>query len=238
MKIPTLTLMMTLLILTVTGQKKVELKFIYQPLTRYDQTATTISLNTITYDCTEEMKQVLLEKGVEIPTIKSDTTVNRLVMSTGQVKHDGHFPIEINFESTSNKQLKELFPNGLRIYRDVPPNEFPQLDSLAADGADESMKQIFLETVQKMLSQFNFPAKKFKIGQSFKHKMPISIPILTASMDMEIISTYTLISITDGTAYFAQSGNQGACQSWLARQSSHIQFCQLLQSREDAFRRT
>jgi len=148
------------------------------------------------------MMEVLREQGVENPTIKLDTTVNRLKTITGELNDEGNIPIEIDFENTTNDQLKSLFPNGIKIYGETDPDEFPRLDSVAAEGADESIKKIFLQTVQSMISQFNFPAKKIKVGKSFRHKVPISIPVLNRSMEMEITSIYTLISVENGLAYF------------------------------------
>ena len=121
---------------------------------------------------------------------------------TGNMNDDGNFPFEMEYVTSNRTSGKKIVPDGTIFYGIGDSKGMPKLDSISADGLTEDHKQLLLTTIESTFSQVKFPDKKIKIGETFVQEMPLSIPVADVNLDMAITSTYKLISIKEGFAFF------------------------------------
>lgn len=83
----------------------------------------------------------------------------------------------------------------------------PKLDSIVSKDLDNKFKKELLQTMQNTFSQISFPDRKLKIGESFSQETPLSIPVLSTTIEMTMLTNYKLISIEDNLGNLEVSQN-------------------------------
>jgi hypothetical protein len=198
-----------LLLLTLThffcySQKNNELifKVQYKPETKYSQTIEQTSHSEMKYSGSGEFLQKLKDNGVQNPTITDKTSKIESIFKTGKLTNSRTFPLTMEFVKTTSSDEKKEIPDGTLIYGHGSIGNMPTLDSIVSSELDDEFKKTLLHAMQSTFSQLSFPEKKVKIGESFSRESPLSIPIAGVTIEMEITTTYKLLSITNGIADF------------------------------------
>jgi hypothetical protein len=134
-------------------------------------------------------------------------------MKTGEVKQNGSYDLECTYDSvktnltgsiTKLKDKNNLIEKmeGAKAYGSIINESKIDIDSIV-NLEDESLKATLEQNVSNMLGQIKYPNKKIQIGESFSIESPMKMPTENGVvMDMKIINTYRLDSITQSIAYF------------------------------------
>lgn len=164
------------------------------------QTAT--SSTGLTYGGDEAFLDVLQQSGTALTQTLVDTNLKELLLITGKEDSLLEYPVEIEVVRTEATALRSALPIGLRVFGVTSAVGMPRLDSIQSTGRGDEYDQTVLSTMQSIFGQINFPRRHLQVGDTFSEVIPLSIPILTMSLDMVITSEYELIAIKDGLAYF------------------------------------
>jgi hypothetical protein len=186
------------------AQTKNELQFKIQfnPETKYDQTLDQTSHFEMKYSGDPEIIQILKEKGMQNPTITDNHSVIKSVLKTGKLTNKTYFPLTIEFLKTTNSDNKIQIPDGTIIYGKETPGTMPTLDSIVSKGLDQELKKNILQIMQSTFAQINIPERKVKVGDVFSLDSPLSIPLASMQLEMNITTTYKLLSISNNVADF------------------------------------
>ncbi len=179
------------------AQTEIELNMSYAPETEYRMTTQQEMETKATYIAPKEFLDQLKQSGVENPTFTESQSTSKSICVTGKMAGKS-MPISIEYLDVAGE--KSAVPSGTVVYGTVKIGEMPEFDSIYSTGMDEQMKELVLKSATSAMSQLEVPHKKLKIGESFKHSSPISIPLGNSRMDLEIVTTYKLISIDNGIA--------------------------------------
>lgn len=183
------------------SQNELTFKAEYRPETKYSQTTELGSTIEIKYSGSDEFLTILKEKKIENPTKTKTGMLMHSVFQTEKLTDSIHFPLSITFVKIINRDGKETIPEGTKIFG-YSNGTLPIIDSVFSPTLDEKYKKTLLETLQSTFSQITIPNKHFKIGDTYSHEMPLSMPIAGVTIDMVITTTYKLISIKKGIAIF------------------------------------
>lgn len=183
-------------------RNELDFKIQYNPETKYNQTLDQTNHIEMKYSGAAEFMQILKEKGLENPTITENHSVIESVMKTGKITPEKYFPLTIEFLKTTNSDNKIQIPNGTIIYGKGTVDNLPTLDSIVSKGLDDEFKKGILQTMQATFSQLNIPERKVKVGDVFDLDTPLSIPLANTQLNMNITTTYKLLSIKNNIADF------------------------------------
>lgn len=172
----------------------------YKPETTYTQTLEQSSHSDIKYSGSNEILQLLKNKGVQNPTVTDRISTTESVVKTGKVTDGDQYPLTIEFVKSTSSDGKNIIPNGTVIYGRGTTRAMPTLDSIASSGLTDDYKKTLLQMMRSTFSQLSFPEKKVKVGESFSIESPLTFPVAGVTIEMTITTTYTLLSITNGIA--------------------------------------
>ncbi len=154
------------------------------------------------YIGSREFLDNLTYQGIKNPEVIRKESFNEFSMNTGDFDQDSLFPIELKVERINNTDDMESLPEGTIIYGNCSLGESPKMDSVYSKYLDEESKETVIESLSGFFSHMSFENKELKIGESFTKTIPFTVPISNILFKAKIIATYTLISISDGTATF------------------------------------
>lgn len=155
-------------------------------------------------------------KKTKAKTTKPESMNTKMEMSmkfdikTGAVVPANTFPVIMKYDDMTLKMVmnnKEMPSTknplvGQVIYGQSDLDGKFQIDSIAGMGANEQMKTMMTQMVNKLQGEVKFPEHALKIGESFTQEMPITFPSGAMSLNMMAKMTYKLISINANLAYF------------------------------------
>lgn len=189
------------------SQNELTLKIRYSPETNYSQTIEQTSENDITYSGSKEFLQKIKDKGIQNPTVTNSTSTIKSIFKTGKLNSKNFFSLTMEFLNSTNNDGKQIIPDGTIIYWYGTVDNMPKLDSIVSKDLDNKFKKELLQTMQNTFSQISFPDRKLKIGESFSQETPLSIPVLSTTIEMTMLTNYKLISIEDNLGNLEVSQN-------------------------------
>ena len=189
------------------SQNELTLKIRYSPETNYSQTIEQTSENDITYSGSKEFLQKIKDKGIQNPTVTNSTSTIKSIFKTGKLNSKNFFSLTMEFLNSTNNDGKQIIPDGTIIYGYGTVDNMPKLDSIVSKDLDNKFKKELLQTMQNTFSQISFPDRKLKIGESFSQETPLSIPVLSTTIEMTMLTNYKLISIEDNLGNLEVSQN-------------------------------
>ena len=152
------------------SQESVVFKVEYKPNHTYSQFTEQSSSQEINYIGSDEILEKIKSNGIENPTISKTTTKLKNINITGKINNN-EFPLTIEFKDTGEKSESNIIPLGTIIYGKVKIGETPTLDSINSPKMESELKQVFLKSIQKGISQVTLPNKEIKIGEPFRKKI-------------------------------------------------------------------
>lgn len=182
--------------------KQVTLSHGYKPETTYKQTLAQQHATTIQYKANEDVLKVLKEQGIQNPTVQNISSSYTTEVKTGKSLDSKTFPLTIKFIKAPEGFEKGGLTPATKIYGHGETGTFPKIDSIAAPEMSDKLKTTLLATIDGMLSQTKFPEKPFKKGETQQVISPVTVPIAGTTIDMDLITDYTLAEIKNNIAKF------------------------------------
>nr|WP_322625479.1 hypothetical protein [uncultured Flavobacterium sp.] len=193
--------MMGITVYAQTG-KQVTLSHGYRPETTYKQTLAQQHSTTIQYKANEDVLNVLKEQGVQNPTVQNINSGYTTEVKTGKSLDGKTFPLTIKFLKVPQGFEKGGLTTSTKIYGHGEIGTFPKIDSIASPEMSDKLKTTLLATIDGLLSQTKFPEKAFKKGETQQVISPVTVPIAGTTIDMDLITDYTLTEIKNNIAKF------------------------------------
>jgi hypothetical protein len=174
----------------------------YKPQTAYQiSTNSAVDIN-MTYVGSEEVLQILKDKGVENPTVKSETTQNEMLISTGKLSKKNDFQVALRFISSNNSALNNFVKSHAVVHGRCTTESFPVFDSISNTKISNEFKEIFLNAIQSILSQVKYPEQSIKVGETASLDTPFILPMGPVTVNMNINTTYKLVGVKNGMANY------------------------------------
>jgi hypothetical protein len=174
----------------------------YKPQTKYYQTFTINSKSSNTFSGSEEVLKRLNEKGVKNPTTTTRFIDSESITMTGKLNSKNFFPVTMEYVKAQKLNGEEIVPQGTLVYGKGTLDNMPVLDSVASNTINAEFKKFYLKSLNDLMSQITYPIKKLKIGESFIHENPLSMPGSKENLEMIIKTEYKLVSIKNNLGYF------------------------------------
>ena len=183
-------------------QDSLTFKIQYQPEKTYNHTSERTTNSFIKYMGSEKSLQRLKAMGRQNPTFSNKKSHTQWVLKTGELMDGIDFPVTVEYVITASNDGKKGDPVKASFYGKFLSDNLPEFDSIVSDGLEEKDKTTLLQSLQNTFTQLSFPERKVKIGEQFSIENPSSIPMEGSTVDMEVTTTYKLISIAKGIAHF------------------------------------
>lgn len=135
-------------------------------------------------------------------------------MQSGAAGSDGSFPITIDYKFnklsvSANGQEAPIPPSvtdkDIKVTAHIGSDGVMAIDSAGGKKADDSTRNKMKQMMGLFQKQIHFPAKAMKPGESFTQTLPMNLPLgskIGGDVKISYTTTYKLISISDGKAYF------------------------------------
>lgn len=201
-KIFSLILLFTNLAYLSFSQDSLVFRVLNKPSTKYSQKMQQTSINEVTYTGAEEFLKSLQAKGFTNPTVTKTESVVESEFTTGKLTDAAHFPVTMKFIKSINSSGKVGIPDGTVIFGKGSVTGMPTLDSIASNELSEEYKTNLLHLLRTTFSQILLPEKQIKVGEEFIQQTPLVIPIGGVNIEMNITTTYKLMSITNRIGNF------------------------------------
>ena len=105
--------------------------------------------------------------------------------------------------SISNGNKTENAISGTLVNGFYENNTKFKVDQVVSDQLNEKTKESIKYALENAKPDIDFPKKPLKIGDSFEHSMPMTIPINGANpVKIDLIKIFTLKSVKDNIAVF------------------------------------
>jgi len=180
-----------------------EFKVYVKPNLTYTQVSKNTSHSVTTYVCTQECLNELEAKGIVNPTIKDNMDEHITTMKSGRVNELGIFPVIINTDNYFFKKSKNKATDKVMVYAHCGHESFPAIDSItAAAKLSLETEAMLKQTLEDSFTQLELPEKRLKVGDTFSRTNQIKIPLGSGNMDVGLVTTYKLMAISNGIAYF------------------------------------
>lgn len=199
------------------SQEEFDFDLHYKPETEYKVKIEQNMTSTTTFSGSKEMMKQMKSSGIENPTKTTMTMSYELLYVTGKLNENNVFPIQTTYIKTPSFNGVKSIPDGTAIYGEAEQGKAPFYDSVYSEKEiPEAVKKSLIETVQATAKQLELPSRKIKKGESFVHTTPFVLPMEGVSLEMDITSTYKVLSIKDGIAvldvkmtYTMKTGTKG-----------------------------
>jgi hypothetical protein len=178
------------------GQDSILFTMHFQPDHLYDLSISQKTHLELSYAGDDSTLKALTDKGVKNPTVNERVNNIDAVYTTGNLGANGKMALQIEFANASD-DLK-----GTMIYGTVDPDKSPVLDSIYSPRLDPQIKQQLLATIQNLYAQISYPNKNMAIGDEYSKTTPLSIPLGDNNLQMDLVQTYKLLSISPDSANF------------------------------------
>lgn len=197
MKKALLLILLSISIFSCKTQKEVDFNASYSPNSQYDKTLKKITESSLKYIASDEILDRLKKRGIENPKISKDSSLLKYKTNTGTLKGDKFTIVMELLES-----VDPLMSSDTKFYGKSVDGQM-QIDSISSSAFTEQEKIALFPIIESMIDKVNYPNRKFKVGESFEQKDPLSVPLLTGEpIDVMIHSIYTLKKVKKGIGYF------------------------------------
>lgn len=180
----------------------VTFKIQYRPEKTYHHSSERTIHSIIKYKGSEKGLQKLKDRGMQNPTLTHRKSQAEWVLKTGKLTDETDFPVTVEYVITVSNNGEKGTPVKANFYGKFLSDHLPEFDSIVSEGLEEKDKTTLLQSLENTFIQLSFPEKTLKIGEQFTIENPSSIPMEGSTVDMEVTTTYKLISVTDGIAQF------------------------------------
>ena len=147
----------------------------------------------------------------EIPSLKgkssegNSSTIMTRTTTTKSVTENGHIPATVhygNIITTTNANVSTNPISGTVANGYFTGSKF-NVNEVISDKLDEKTKQGIKQALENVKPDIEFPARPLKIGDTFEHKMPMTVPVNGANpVKIDIIKVYILKSVDKNIAVF------------------------------------
>jgi hypothetical protein len=107
----------------------------------------------------------------------------------------------IEFIKTSGEPGKQNIPDGTIIYAHGKSDAMPVIDSIKSESMDPEVKNVVEQVLRSFFKQLELPEMKLAVGDHFKDKSPYEIPVGDIHMNINTITKYTLVKLSQDTAF-------------------------------------
>lgn len=184
--------------LTSCGQEKYKFVSKINPEKTYTLSMNVSSLNKVKY---LSDNPDLKDKTVE----SNDSTKMTRITTTERISDNGNFPATIkygNIISISNGIEKTNPISGTIVKGTYSDNKF-KAQEVISDNLNEKTKDAIKYALENVKPDIDFPKEPLKIGDSFEHKIPMTIPVESANpVKVEIVKIFTLKTVENNIAIF------------------------------------
>jgi hypothetical protein len=142
------------------------------------------------------------KSGVKNPMVIEKSKTSVTAFKTGKPDKDNVFPVVMEFIKSTSSDGKADVPDGTKIFAHATLTTIPEVDSVTSEGWTDEMKDLMKTAMKSMFSQLNLPDREVKVGEEFSQETPMNLPIASISLKMTIKTTYKLVKVVDGKAYF------------------------------------
>ena len=178
------------------------LKLKYQPESKYLISTIRGTETVMTYSGQEIAMKKLKSMNIKNPTITKVNTKTETEVVTGKVLKDLSYPISLTYKKTNNLDGGNEVPEKTIVFGTIKNGQIPTFHTIASDILDFDQKTQLMQIVRNSYEQFEFPAKRLKIGEQFSMDHTISIPMEGSVIETVITSTYKLVGSKNGIAQF------------------------------------
>jgi hypothetical protein len=179
-----------------------DFKVHFNPETKYIGTIQQSSEDAFTYTGTPEFLNKLKEKGIQNPTIIKGKSRIESILNTGKLDTHEHFPIVFEITSTTDTNINKSLPAGSKVYG-IGSLENPlEFDSISSKGIANGLKKDLLAAFKNIFTISTFPSKRISVGEDFSRTIPISFQIAGTTLNMDVTTSYKLLSISNGIGTF------------------------------------
>jgi hypothetical protein len=180
------------------------LKVYIKPSSLYTQVAHNTSCSEIKFVGAKIYLDDLRTKGIPNPTVKKDSSEHTTLMSTGPVGTHNSFPVTINIDNPYMTGTGKADQDKITVYGRCSLGNMPIIDSVSSKtNLDSNMKRTLLQSLEISLSRLTLPEQKIRTHESFSKTEPIKVPMGdNKTMDVDLTTTYRLVSIDDDVANF------------------------------------
>jgi len=201
-------LILVLIIFSCSKPKQPEgliLKLQYQPQTKYKITTIRGSETVVRYSGTEIAMQKIKSMNIENPTISKVNTKTYTELITGETLNDKSYPVSLLYKKSNNLNGENEIPEGTVVFGTIKSGHLPTFHTIASDALNFDQKTQLMENVRSNYDQFDFPAKRLKVGDQFSIDRKVSLPMEGSVIETVITSTYKLVGSKKGIAQFTIS---------------------------------
>lgn len=192
-------ILILLISLTSCGQETFHFESKVNPNKTYYQTISMTSTNKVNY-LTEnpELKDKTAESNSSMQMTRT--------LTTKKTNENGQIPSTMEYGkiiSISNGNKTENAISGTLVKGFYENNTKFKVHQVVSDQLNEKTKESIKYALENVKPDIDFPKKPLKIGDSFEHSMPMTIPINGANpVKIDLIKIFTLKSVKDNIAVF------------------------------------
>jgi len=180
------------------GQEKFEFESKINPQKTYSLTMNMSSTNKVKYLTDNQ------ELKVKTTESNNSTKMTRITTTRGIIDN-GNFPATIEYGkiiTTINGNESTNPISGTIVNGTYSDNKF-KVEEVISDDSNSKTKDGIRYALENVKPDIDFPKKPLKIGDSFEHKMPMTIPVEGANpVKLDIIKIFTLKSVEGNIAIF------------------------------------
>ena len=180
------------------GQEKYEFESKINPEKTYMLSMNTSSTNKVKY-LTD--KPELKDKTAE----SNNSTKMTRITTTERLMDNGNFPATLEYgKITSTVNGNEtLNPMSGTVVKGIYSDNKLKVEEVISDDLDKKTKDGIKNALENVKPDIDFPEEPLKIGDSFEHQMPMTIPIKgTNPVKVDILKIFTLKSVKENIATF------------------------------------
>lgn len=200
-----------LLVVKLQAQKHAAFKIKYKPNHTYSgDMGIKMELNA-TLSGNDTVLQKLAAQGIKQPVAFNFNLVMSGITQAGSPGSDGNFPLTMsyNFKDISANLggnevpiPKDKLEKGIKVYGHCSADGVFQTDSAAGQKMNDSARMKTNRMMNAFQKNIKFPDHPMKIGESFTQSIPFNLPMTGTNFQIDASTVYTLLSISDGKAYF------------------------------------
>ncbi|MBL7846221.1 MAG: hypothetical protein JNL40_02040 [Cyclobacteriaceae bacterium] len=148
----------------------------------------------------EDKLQRLKDNNAPLLTTDTVVTTHRLKVTSGNADSMSSFFLTMEYVASSTTSKKVRWPQGTVIFGHVDSNRPTHIDSVNGPGLSDADEKKLINSFQRSIDELYFPARRMGVGDTLVTHSLVSIPFFDKSWNMDISSTYELMSIGPKTA--------------------------------------
>ncbi|MBL6447535.1 hypothetical protein JMN32_14550 [Fulvivirga sp. 29W222] len=180
------------------------------PNTTYKLVMSTSSVSTVNFEADQQILDQIAASGTTLPMeVKAEQNFATTI-ETGDTGESEKFQFTTIYDDAYALQSLNGTPvptpesplKGAKIYGQVSGDISLKVDSVTGNLAPEFESSV-IQMTEQLIKNIKYPEKPMKVGDQFNQEVPMTVPMAGASpMQILIITTYKLKSITDNKAHF------------------------------------